>query len=95
MLVRKNIYIEEESWNLLEILKDSRKNKDKNISISKLIQEAVEIKIQKEKQNNFLLKMKLCSRSATSEEEEEVAEILNGLSEEDLELTDEIDELDL
>lgn len=48
-----------------------------------------------EKKNSFLLKMKLFSRPATAEEEKETAEILNNLSEEDLELTDETDELDL
>ena len=94
MLVRKNIYIEEKFWDLLDILKTSRKYNDKKISISRLIQEAVEEKLEKEKEDNFLLKMNMVAKKATLEEEKEVMECLSKLSEEDLKLSDRVVDLD-
>ena len=87
MLLRKNIMIEKNTWEALELLNDIKKTKDKKISISKIANEAIRMYLDKEKENNLAFKMQMLSKPIDSDEEEEILKELTKMSKQDLKIT--------
>ncbi|MEN8905370.1 MAG: hypothetical protein ABF289_05375 [Clostridiales bacterium] len=79
---RKNIMIEIEKWNTLKIIADMGKSKN----ISSIISTAIDKYINEEFNNNLAFKLKMIAMDeyVSDEEEKEILNELNSLSDNDL-----------
>jgi hypothetical protein len=78
-LMRKNIMIDNKKWEALEILKDIKKNTNKKVSVSNLINDAVNKLIEEEIENNLAFKIRMIASFNGSVSEEEENDILEEI----------------
>ena len=83
--------IDNNLWNQLELIKTYRKRQDAQVSISKLISEGISKLLDADKLDAFDIALKLYSKPMELEEEKELSEILNSMTDEDLETAEIID----
>lgn len=83
MLNRRNVMIDQDNWEAFEILKEIEKPINKEISISKLLNKAMEVFIKNKMSENLLFKMRMVSNVMNQKEEVELFEELSKLSSED------------
>ena len=91
MLVRKSIMIDNNLWNQLELIKTYRKQQDAQVSISKLISEGIGKLLAADKLDAFDIALKLYSTPMEATEEKELSELLNNMTDEDMETAEIID----
>jgi hypothetical protein len=84
MMARKNIIIDNEKWNTLKVITETKKNK----SISKIISLAVDKLIEDEFNNNLAFKLKMIAMDKYVDEEEEmdIENDLKSMSKEELKI---------